>query len=769
MVFWFVGLAILTTICGALVFYFVAVNSYRDLAVDHLETTVTSRGLHVETLLRSHAQAVEYIATSIAIGRGLESMRTGENDLELITTAQERLEDFVLKNKDLVNIVVLNEQNEILMKANDSCLPKTFLIETDLFIDQVEIGSISPCADTGIFSMPFIAEMHSGAVNPGLFIFAIVNKERLFGVVGDRTGLSSSTNIYLVNQSSKYMTPIVGYESDFFEMTATSSLVADCFEEIRLSGENSLEGGSSISAVATDGTGDFSGEGTTLIGAYNVVKPIGWCLVVEIEKSSFFAIFRFYFLVAIFAGLAIALIHYVVVSRVSKSVTDPLQSLQNDLRIIESGDFSHRSRLSQRNEIGNLVKSFNHMIGVMEQSRSQVDSQVKIQTEKIIEKEQSLQQAQKAIMNVLDDVQEEKQKISLERDKIGTILFGIRDAVLVIDEHYHVTLFNSVAEKISGYTAEEVLGRSLFTVLKFITEKDGTPVEQFVRDAIERGTPSKMANHTALIRKDGARVPVADSAAPLKNKDGKIIGCVIIFRDVTHEREIERMKTEFVYVASHQLRTPLTSIKWFTELLNADTNNLRADQKEALQQVFQSNERMIHLVNELLNVSRIETGKKYTIVKAPTDLIGVINTVLTENIALIEKKKVRVERCAGTSENFTVNVDQEKIEQVFQNLINNAIKYSCEQGVIEIGCERKADELVFRVQDHGIGIPKKSQARIFEKMFRAENALIADPDGSGLGLYIARAIVEGHGGTMWFESEEGKGTTFFFTLPIGSA
>lgn len=357
--------------------------------------------------------------------------------------------------------------------------------------------------------------------------------------------------------------------------------------------------------------------------------------------------------------------------------------------------------------------------------------------------------------------------INKEKDKLETILEGIGDGVFVLDAKKRLILFNAMATEISGFSLKDVLGKDYKEVLNFVHEKDGSVNDSFVNDAFATGQVQEMTNHTLLYKKDGTTVPVSDSAAPLKNEDGGIIGCVVVFRDVTKEKAIDKMKTEFISVASHQLKTPLAGIKWMCELLlGGKVDKVTKEQETYLKDIYFSNERMLKLVDDLLNVSHIETGRKFTIEKKSVDVVKIVGEVLKENEPLANERGVSVVTCPNAPKVLKMHLDGSKIKQVFANLINNAIKYSKQGGEVKISCKENKKEKVFSIKDSGIGISKLEQKQIFEKFFRAENALVQDTDGTGLGLYIAKAIVQAHGGKIWFESKKNQGTTFFFSLPV---
>jgi signal transduction histidine kinase len=248
---------------------------------------------------------------------------------------------------------------------------------------------------------------------------------------------------------------------------------------------------------------------------------------------------------------------------------------------------------------------------------------------------------------------------------------------------------------------------------------------------------------------------------------GKIVGAVEVFRDITKEKEIDKAKTEFVSLASHQLRTPLSTVSWYSEMLLAgDAGEVTPDQKKYLEEIYRGNQRMVDLVNTLLDVSRIEMGT-FMVEPKPTDIVKLAKSVIDEQKLQISEKKLKFSSSFG---NYIplVRVDPKLLRMVIQNLLSNAIKYSPDGGKIEVAIfmEDKKNVLL-TVADAGYGIPKNQQDRIFTKLFRADNVIGKDTEGTGLGLYIAKSIVEQAKGKISFDSIENKGTTFYVTLPIG--
>ncbi|MDO8492270.1 MAG: HAMP domain-containing sensor histidine kinase [bacterium] len=231
-------------------------------------------------------------------------------------------------------------------------------------------------------------------------------------------------------------------------------------------------------------------------------------------------------------------------------------------------------------------------------------------------------------------------------------------------------------------------------------------------------------------------------------------------------REIDARKSEFVSIVAHQLRTPLAAVKWTLDLLiNGDMGTLPDHQKSLLFKVIDSNERMIRFVNDLLSVSRVESGRlEYTFV--PINLQHVAESVLLDIYPLANKKDININFRGKGMTLPSVAADTEKIRAVFQNLLENSVKYTSINGHITLELRNRMNDVLVSVQDDGIGIPKEEQKAIFNRFYRGSEAIKNQAEGSGLGLYLAKAIVEGHGGKIWFESEIGKGATFYFTIPV---
>jgi signal transduction histidine kinase len=242
-----------------------------------------------------------------------------------------------------------------------------------------------------------------------------------------------------------------------------------------------------------------------------------------------------------------------------------------------------------------------------------------------------------------------------------------------------------------------------------------------------------------------------------------VTGLTLTLQDVTREREMSRMKSNFVSFATHQLRTPLSGISWLLEL-GAGTPDIPEEARSYLDDARQAAQRLITLVNDLLDVSRLESGK-LVISPQATDLAELTASVIEDVGGLIRDRNHRL-TVRGGEDGLSVHVDPQLVRQVLMNMLSNAIKYTPPGGEIEVDMTREETMACWSVRDNGIGIPRANQARLFEKFYRADNTVAIETEGTGLGLHIARVIAERSGGSLSCESEEGRGSTFFLRLPL---
>lgn len=239
-----------------------------------------------------------------------------------------------------------------------------------------------------------------------------------------------------------------------------------------------------------------------------------------------------------------------------------------------------------------------------------------------------------------------------------------------------------------------------------------------------------------------------------------------MFKNNLKKLSKRKVQDDFMTLTSHQLRTPLSGIKWLLELLQkSDVGNFSKKQRDYLEKINFSNERMIALVNDLLEVSRIDQGEQKLYLQ-PTDLVMVIRGLIKDKQKQIAQKKLQVTFVTEQEPFPLVITEVNKIKQALGNLLSNAITYTSSGGKIGIDVKVKDKHVLGTISDTGVGIPKNEQKHVFDKFFRGTNVLPLESTGTGLGLFITRSFIEASGGKIWFDSKQGEGTTFYFTLPI---
>ncbi len=389
----------------------------------------------------------------------------------------------------------------------------------------------------------------------------------------------------------------------------------------------------------------------------------------------------------------------------------------------------------------------------------------------------------RAILNILEDLEisnrilesktalmAEAAETLLQKNALDTaILESIGDGIVVTNSLGHITFVNRVFEQLTGWTAAEVINRNIQHVLTI--ENSHGLREDFLPGiivAVLGGThyTSDTTNPYFYVRKDGTTFPASSIITPVQ-LHGAVIGLVTSFRDITREMDIDKAKTEFVSLASHQLRSPLSAINWYTEmLLSGDVGPITEGQEKYLTEVYKGNQRMITLVNALLNVTRMSLGT-FVLEPEPVEIIPLLQNVVTEQQPSIEEKQLTV-TTEITTPIPTIESDVKLLRMVLQNLVSNAIKYTPAGGDIQLRLELDptGQHVQFSVTDNGYGIPERQHPHIFTRLFRADNVRAQDIEGTGLGLYIVKAIIENSGGRVWFESKENVGSVFYVELPL---
>ncbi len=350
-------------------------------------------------------------------------------------------------------------------------------------------------------------------------------------------------------------------------------------------------------------------------------------------------------------------------------------------------------------------------------------------------------------------------ELTAERNKTLAIVYSLKDGLIMYDLEGRIVFFNPKAEELLWLSGKDVVNKQV--------DENAKKQSIYWSNLFAISNIAQSDYSTREFTTEGPqKVFLEVTLIPVRDQNNQKIGSVRVLRDITKEKELELMKSSFVSIASHQLRTPLSAIKWSLSLLSTGGLGPLSDkQNELVRKTFSANQRLINLVDDLLNVSRIEEGRLgYTF--AQKNLAELTEKIYGELKPDAERHGLKFEFKKPAEELPLVSLDDKKLDIAIRNTIDNAVKYTPANGRVEISFEKGQKYLFLLIKDNGIGIPEKEKKFIFNKFYRAGNAIRFQTEGSGLGLYIAKSISEKHNAMLSFDSEENKGSTFTFQFPL---
>jgi signal transduction histidine kinase len=454
-------------------------------------------------------------------------------------------------------------------------------------------------------------------------------------------------------------------------------------------------------------------------------------------------------------------------------VLNPLKKVSGGAEIMGKGDLDHRIKIENKDEIGNLANILNDMAEKLKRNKNKMSKQTL-----------SLRKFQKTLVETLDETNDAKKKIEEEQNKTSAIIANLVDPVIVVDNNQKIVLVNNSAKQILGIDIESNGG----SLDKSSGEGDCLPDRLCLCDF---RSAIKAPYYSKVLKYNDRKYPIIEEmvvgtsddkkAAKEKNrvfkvltsevrdKEGVLFGHMKIFYDLTKEKIIDEMKSEFISIAAHQLRTPSSGVKWSLKMILAgEMGKLPKEAKEYIKKAYQANEQMVELVKDLLNVSHIEKGK-FLYRFENINFEKVFNDIIKNSKITAKQSNVKLDFSRSEGKIPPVEADLEKIKLAIQNIINNAIKYSMsgQKIFVNLSYNEKDDKYIYiSVKDEGIGISKKDQIHLFSKFYRGENAKKLQTEGSGLGLFITKKVFEAHKGEINFESSVDKGTVFHMKIPI---
>lgn len=356
--------------------------------------------------------------------------------------------------------------------------------------------------------------------------------------------------------------------------------------------------------------------------------------------------------------------------------------------------------------------------------------------------------------------------LQLERNRQETVLNSLREGVIAYDDDFRVLMFNAAAEQIFEVHRKDVLGRTFsldlaknqrFRLLAQVFFPSLVPV------VVRRSDPGVYPQMLDMSFENPTR-ELRVVTSRILDARGLVLGFIKVVNDRTREIQLLKSKSEFVTIASHQLRAPITAVSWALE--NLQKEKLSASAQPILNDGLRASIILNRAVDDLLNVAKIEEGRfGYTF--QAVNLVDFVNKILADALSVAKDYKVNIYLTPSQEKELIVTADPEKLGVAITDILDNAIKYNVPNGQVVLTLQRQADKpyILFSVKDSGIGIPPDDIGKLFTKFYRSEAVKKIDPSGSGLGLYIAKNIILRHGGQVWAESVLNRGTTVYFTLP----
>lgn len=421
---------------------------------------------------------------------------------------------------------------------------------------------------------------------------------------------------------------------------------------------------------------------------------------------------------------------------VAVHIVKPIRQLEEQTQAIAKGDLKTQIHVTTGDEIEDLAKALTAMVQNLQETFTKAEN-----------------------ANAF---------LTAERNKMSVTLSSITDAVIVVDLSRTVILFNKAAEQMTGFQKDEVLGKKIDQFIQVFDSEGNEMLSSIYAPIILHGSDGvvyqlKNARIMGINEKQAyVNIITAQIAEGLQAN----IGCILTLHDIAKERELEEMKLDFVSMAAHELRTPLTSIKGYLSVLSDEASKkLTGEENVFINRISIAVEQLMGLIENLLNVSRIEKGA-FTVSLSSIDWNAQLQEIVNQFLPRAKDKDITLTYVRSTSNLPFVLADKLRITEVISNLLSNAIYYTSQYGRITVWLEQQNDMIVTHVQDTGQGIPEDAIPHLFTKFYRVAGKLSQGSKGTGLGLYISKVIIEMHHGKIWVASELGKGSMFSFSLPI---
>jgi len=710
---------------------------------------IKASALNLKTSSADFANLIESYIETKEIGMIIHS-QTDSVLSSNIPKATLELQSFMLQDKDIDNLTILDSKGKEIIKVSRTKVfePQELVDESNALEFKIPtfVGGERYLSnvffDTGqrphiILSIPIVYPQNAqelqklttsatGKARQAGEILGVIKEDVLLADLWSRVQLyrvQGKGYIFLVDDTGNIISSSTSSNKDGQNLASTSIV------------KSYIQSLTSVSPVSISGRQMVNENGIVSLADFQRVTATNWGVIAEIPLSvvleSTNSILLFIGVIIASVFLVILLISILFVGKIVK----PIQALDIGTKYIGSGDLDYQINIKTGDEIEELGNAFNKMT--------------------------------KNLKAVFEELRQSKYIISAERNKVSITIANIADGVITVDMAGKISIFNKAAEKITGYSSQEVVGRNIDEVLRLY--------EGIKKIAVTEYSPLQKSYFEGIVfNKTGLRITgrkesfVNVIAGQIHEGIGTNLGCIITLHDVTEEKRLESMKLDFVSMAAHELRTPLTTIQGYLSVFIAENSkNFTSEQNMFLDRMQTASNELTGLIENLLNVSKIEKGV-IALRLEPLDIVALLQQVTSEFEEKTKEKNIQITFTKPTYPIPNIMADKLRITEVISNLLSNAIAYTGKDGQISVSIELKDNSVIIHVKDTGKGIPQEAIPHLFTKFFRVW-AKLEMAHGTGLGLYISKSIVEMHGGKIWVESEVGKGSEFSFALPLTKA
>ncbi|TSC52583.1 MAG: two-component system, OmpR family, phosphate regulon sensor histidine kinase PhoR [Parcubacteria group bacterium LiPW_41] len=757
------------TVVGILLYLNIS-SGFRDYAKEEMIREANERAYEVSSVLDETRTKIEYVAQSDTVR---EFFHEKKNTIEV-----EKLFSLLNLNEEYLTLSLFDKNGTVLLSTESTILGKNFAFRdyfrkaivgtqnTDVLISSVDnslgfFHAVPVYSDTKEIVGVFLARIQTKKVLSKVYevnvlstqgkkhvllldefgvIISSDNPEQIFRTVG-----TPSKNIEILIQ--KKWGPM-GIDATPISNFSESRSVIENYKEVE-------------SFTSKSGSDSYL---TSIVGIPNSNLFLLFASSDTVIGSAIQRLTNPLILYIVLLVVFLSLMLFLIIDEFLK----PLVRIKSFINSVSQGDVNSALDVSliDDNEFKELGGELNEMVESIRGFQTKLEDRVKEKTKELDDRIKELETTKRSMINVLEDLEQSKTRVEIQQAQTTAVLESVEHAVVVVDPEGKITFINEVARKMFGFGTASGISTKLSDFIH-VHDFSGVEIsleEYLLKRAIQEGKSSILRSY--ISQKNEVMFPAFSVFAPIVFQNG-IIGAVAVVRDITEEKKLEDVRISFISTAAHQLRTPLTAISWFSEmLLDEMQNETKTDEKEMASQIHRSVKRMIDFVNMLLQVARVEAGR-LRVVPVLCDLEVITQEVVQAITPLIpkeDKKEIQVRSLLVS--HLNVLIDKEIYWQVIQNFLTNAIRYSDKNSVITITFERKKDMIECSIHNFGIGIPEKEKGKIFQRFYRASNAIKTVPEGSGLGLALVKLLVEDWGGSVWFESNKNDGTVFIFTIPV---